>query len=231
MTGPHFEPTDLEWHVHQPPFTGVGVPEWLAAVRRFRAETLHSDGLRPGFRGPDGRFRDDDPADPFAHHIVASAEGTPIATLRVIPLTATRLGFCERLLGSAGLERLLTDLGTDRSDAWEGSGWAVRPGRRRAKLGAMVLAAGTAVAQELGLHTAIGASGTRYGQLYRILSAGYHRASGIDPIPAPALVDDLQLVHGTFDTLRPGFRTLVEQTSELLRWDVGSPTRVNRMTS
>ena len=122
MTRPHLDPTDLAWHVHTPPSIGGGVPEWLAAVRRFRAETLHADGLRPAFRGPDGRFRDDDPADPFAHHIVASAEGEPIAALRVIPLAETRLGFCERLLGSAGLEHLLSDLGTDRADSWEGLG-------------------------------------------------------------------------------------------------------------
>lgn len=231
MTGKPFDPTDLAWHVHPPPSTGEGMPAWLVAVRRFRAEMLHADGLRPNFRGPDGSYRDDDPADPFAHHIVATDGDRPVATLRVVPLAATGLGFCERLLGSAALEDILADLGTERSETWEGSGWSVRPGRRRATLGAMVLAGGTAVAQQLGLRTAIGASGTRYGQLYRILSAGYTRASGVGPIPAPDLADDLQIVHGTFDTLRPGFRDLVEQTSELLRWDVTSPIRVNGMTS
>lgn len=231
MTGTPFDPSDLVWNVHAPPVDAEGVPEWLVAVRRFRAEMLHADGLRPDFRGPDGQFRDDDPADPFAHHIVASADGHPVATLRVIPLAATPLGFCERLLGTPALDRLLDDLGAARSETWEGSGWAVRPGRRRATLGAMVLAGGSAVAQKLALRTAIGASGTRYGQLFRILSVGYVRANGVGPIAAPGLADDLQLVHGTFDTLRPGFRTLVEQTSELLRWNAGSPIRVNGMTS
>jgi hypothetical protein len=219
--------------VHPPPgaVDDSDVPAWLVGARRFRAGVLFSDGLRPTFRGPDGEFHDDDPADLFAHHVVATAAGVPVATLRVIPLAATQLGFCERLLGRAPLERLLENIGTERADAWEGSGWAVRPGRRRATIGATVLAAGSAIAREIGLRHAIGASGSRYGQLYRILAAGYHRAPAVDPIPVPGLADDVQVVHGTLDTLRPGFQALVEQTADLLRWSDHYPTRVNRMTS
>jgi hypothetical protein len=224
----------LRWHVH-PPVAGPGdgrsgVPEWLTELRRFRAEVLWSGGLRPAFRDTDGGFRDDDPIDLHSYHVVTTDGGEPIATLRVVPIAAGS-GFCDRLLGRAVVDRLLDQLGTDRDDTWEGSGWAVQPSRRRAAMGARVLAAGSAVARELGLHTAIGAAGSRYGQLVRILAAGYRRAEGAEPVPVSSLADDVYLVHGTLDTLRPGFQALVEQASDLLEWEQHSPTRVNRMTS
>lgn len=219
---------DVRWQVHPPP---AGEPDWLVAVRRFRAEVLHADGLRPMFRRSDGQFRDDDPADPFAHHVVATDGGRPVAVFRVVPLGRTRRGVCERLIGSAPLGRLLTRIEADRADTWEGSGWAVHPERRRAALGVTALAAGQVVARRLGLRTAIGAAGSRYGQLYRILAAGYQPAPGIGSIYVPELVDDLQLVHGTLDTLRPGFQATVERAADLLRWQQGSPTRVNGRSS
>jgi hypothetical protein len=230
----------LRWHVHTPvlrePGTGdpagaADVPEWLVRLRRFRAEVLWADGLRPAFRGTDGEFHDDDPVDPFAHHVVATADGVPVATLRIVPLAVTELGFCDRLLGTGVVDAMLEQLGLARTEAWEGSGWAVQPNRRRADTGARALAGGSAVARELGLHTAIGAAGSRYGQLRRILAAGYRRAESIGPIHVPALADDVQLVHGTLDTLESGFQALVEQASGQLLWKQSSPTRVNRMTS
>lgn len=219
---------ELLWEVYPPP---VGETEWLAAMRRFRAEVLHADGLRPAFRGPDGRFRDEDPTDLVAHHVVATEGGTPVAALRIVPLAATGQGFCERLIGSGALEQLLDRIGTDRADTWEGSGWAVRADRRRGAMGANVLAAGQGVARTLGLRMAIGAAGSRYGQLYRILAAGYRTAPDVGSIHVPALVDDLHLVHGTLDTLRPGFQAAVERVSDLLRWEDHSPTRVNGTSS
>ena len=216
---------DICWHVHPPAWDGT-VPDWLAALRTFRAEVLHAEGLRPSFRGPDGSYHDEDPVDPFAHHVVATVGGALVASLRVVPLATSRDGVCERVFGTAVLEKVLAGLGVDRSQVWEGSGWAVEPGRRGAAMGARVLAAGSAVAAALGLDTAIGASGTRYGQLYRILSAGYRRAPGVAPVVAEAFADDIQLVHGKLHELRPGFQVLVAQAADLLRWIPAHPASV-----
>lgn len=216
---------NLRWHVHSPPagegggdWTGP-VPEWLAALRGFRAEALYADGLRPGFRAPDGRYVDEDPADLHAYHVMATAAGLPVATLRVVPLAAVGRGFCDRLLGSGGVDAVLDQLDAKRGDAWEASGWAVHLSRRRTGVSAQVLAAGAAVARDLGLHMGLGASGSRYGQLYRVLAAGYRLVDRVEPIPVPALADDIQLVHGTLDMVRPGFLALVEQTDGLLEWE------------
>ncbi|HET9254509.1 MAG TPA: hypothetical protein VFO16_04820 [Pseudonocardiaceae bacterium] len=179
---------------------------------------LYADGLRPAFRRPDGVFRDDDPADPFAYHVVTIHDDRPIATLRVLRLSATHSGVCERLLGTDALNRLLTRLGIDQTVAWECSGWAVQPIRRSGGLGLRMLAAGGAVANKLDLTQGIGASGTRYGQLYRVLSAGYRLVPELDPIPVPALADDIQIVYGALTALRPAFQALVTQTAELLEW-------------
>jgi hypothetical protein len=183
------------------------------------------------FRDSAGRFRDDDPADPFAHHVVARVAGAPIATLRIVPLAATRTGVCERLLGAELLDTVLARIGASAEQTWEGSGWAVQPGRRGAAMGPRVVAAGWAVARELGLQTGIGAVGRRYGQLYRVLSVGYRRAEDVEPKKLDSLADEVQLVHGSYRDLRPGFHTLVEQAADLLEWTTQSPTRANRMTS
>lgn len=167
----------------------------------------------------DGRFRDDDPADLVAHHVVARIEGAIVATLRVVPLAATGNGFCERMFGTPVIDRVLAEAGVPRSAAWEGSGWAVEPSRRGAAMGPRVLAAGSAVAARLGLGHAIGAAGRRYGQLYRILAAGYRRADGVPPVTVTALADDVALVHGALTELRPAFRELVDRSVDLLRWD------------
>lgn len=135
------------------------------------------------------------------------------------------------MYGSAAVERALADVGVGRDEAWEGSGWAVEPSRRGAAMGTRVLAAGSAVARELDLSTAIGASGRRYGQLHRILAAGYRRAEGIEPVEVDSLADEVQLVHGTLHELRPSFQDLVERSTDLLRWVDWSPTRANTMTS
>lgn len=146
-------------------------------------------------------------------------------------LEATGTGVCERLLGRPELTRMVRELGGDPATAWEAAGWAVRPDRRAGSMGARVVAAGWAVARELGLGLCVGAAGTRYGQLYRILSVGYRRVPGRDPLDVPDLVDEIQFVYATPATLRPGFIALVEHAVDLLHWDDEPPTKVNRMTS
>lgn len=206
------------------------VPAWLAEVREFRAEILHNGGLRPAFHR-DGRFCDDDPADPFAHHVVARVDGAIVATLRIVPLAATAVGFCERMFGTAVIDRVLAQVGVTRKETWEGSGWAVEPTRRGAAMGPRVLAAGSAAARGLGLTTAIGSSGKRYGQLYRILAAGYRCAEGVDPVGVDSLADDVQLVHGRLVELEPAFQRLVEDAQTRLTLIGSSPTQVKQMTS
>lgn len=146
-------------------------------------------------------------------------------------LEATGTGVCERLLGKPELTRMVRELGGDPATAWEAAGWAVRPDRRAGSMGARVVAAGWAVARELGLGLCVGAAGTRYGQLYRILSVGYRRVPGRDPLDVPDLVDEIQFVYATPATLRPGFIALMEHAVDLLHWDDEPPTKVNRMTS
>jgi hypothetical protein len=206
-----------DWHVLAPPTSGTPGPV-LDAVRRFRGRLLFDDGLRPSFAGgPDGP-RDDDPADLGAHHVVAVDGDEPCSALRVLPLDEGPAGFCDRLLGAGATARLLDRLDVPLDGAWEGSGWAVRPGPGRARMAAETLAAGVAVARELGRETLVGASGTRYGQLHRVLSAGFRRAPGVDPVTVPELADDLQIVLGHVDTLRPEFRSLVDRMSPRLSW-------------
>lgn len=226
-----------DWRVYPPLASDSGerrwagsVPEWLVGIRRFRGEMLYANGLRPAYRRLDGSFRDDDPCDPFAYHAIATLDDELVATMRVVPLAATDSGVCERLFGTARLEQVLTDLGVDRAQTGEGSGWAVHPGRRGAAMGTRSLAAGPALGHELGLRMMIGAVGTRYGALYRVLSAGYQRAVGFVPVEVSGLADEVQLVHATLDDLRPSFVARVKQLTDLLKWADCPPTRVNRMT-
>jgi hypothetical protein len=207
------------------------IPEWLGQLRRFRAEVLHADGLRPGYRAADGTFRDDDPCDPFAYHVVALTDGALTATLRIVPLAETSTGVCERLLGTDAVEQALADLGLERSEACEGSGWAVHAKRRRLGLGVRSLAAASAVTKTLGLQVMLGAVGVHYGALNRVLSAGIRRVPGFPPVAVPTLADEVQLVHMTFDNLRPSFRVRVERLAELLQWSERSSERVNELTS
>jgi hypothetical protein len=225
------------WLVHPPVAhdSGTGrwdgeIPEWLVQLRRFRAEVLHADGLRPSYRAADGTFHDDDPCDPFAYHVVALSDGALTATLRIVPLGETSTGVCDRLLGTDAVDKALAELGVDRSEACEGSGWAVHARRRRAAMGVRSLAAAPAVTGALGLRVMIGAVGVRYGALYRVLSAGYQRTPGFAPVEVPTFADEVQLVHMTFDKLRPSFRARVEQLAELLQWDERSSERVNELT-
>lgn len=215
MTGP----AGLDWSVRPPPTPGEPPPDWLVRLREFRAEVLHADGLRPAYRLPDGTFADPDPGDLVAHHVLVRDADDLVGALRVIPLAATRAGFCERLVGSAGIEQLLAALDAQRADIGEASGWAVAPQRRSEALGPRVLAAGVAVAQMLGLPTTVGAVGRRYGQLYRALAAGFCRAPGFDLVEVAALSDDLQLMFGRYEDLRPGFRSVVDQATEMLQWE------------
>ncbi|TCK26821.1 hypothetical protein [Pseudonocardia endophytica] len=210
-------PARPDWHVLEPQAAGTPWP-MLDAVRCFRGRLLYDDGLRPAFAGGTDGPCDDDPADLGAHHVVAVSGGEPCAALRVLPLDDGSAGFCDRLLGDGATARLLTRLDVPLEDAWEGSGWAVRPGPGRARTAAETLAAGVAVARELGRDTLVGASGTRYGQLHRVLSAGFRRAPGVDPVTVPELADDLQVVLGHVDTLRPEFRALVDRMTPRLSW-------------
>lgn len=222
----------VEWRVHPPPRDDCARDtRILAEVRAFRAGVLWSGGLRPRFRDAAGRFVDDDPADPFAHHVVARVDGAIVAAMRVVPLAATDQGFCERMFGTEELEAAIGRVGATRAETWEGSGWAVEPSRRGAAMGLRVLAAASAVARALGLELAVGASGRRYGQLYRILSAGYRRAEGATPVEVEELADEVLLVLGRVAELRPRFRELVDGADDLLRWDRLSPVRVDPMTS
>jgi hypothetical protein len=225
------------WLVHPPvahdPGTGRWdgeIPEWLVQLRRFRAEVLYADGLRPGYRAADGTFRDEDPCDPFAYHVVALTDGAPTATLRIVPLGETSSGVCERLLGTDAVDKALAELGVDRSEACEASGWAVHAKRRRLGLGVRSLAAASAVTGALRLRIMLGAVGVHYGALNRVLSVGLQRVPGFPPVAVPALVDEVQLVHMTFDKLRPSFRARVERLAELLQWDERSSERVNELT-
>lgn len=227
-----------DWRVYPPPASDPGegrctgpVPAWLVDVRRFRGEMLYADGLRPIYRQLDGSFRDDDPCDPFAYHAIATLDGGLVATVRVVPLATTHSGVCERLFGTARLEQALINLGVDRAQTGEGSGWAVHSSWRGAAMGTRSLAACPALAYELGMRTVIGAVGIRYGALYRVLSAGYQRTTGFVPVEVPELADEVQLVHATLDDLRPSFVARVKQLTDLLKWPDYSPIRVNGMTS
>ena len=199
--------TEPRWTLHPPP--AEAGPARLEQVRAFRGELLHDGGRRPGFGSPAGPF-DADPLDLPARHVVATEDGRPAAVLRVLEWPAAGTGgVCARLLGADRLREVLA--GQRPDDLWEGSGWAVRPGPGRAALALRTLAAGFAVARSLGRYTLVGACGTRYGQLHRVLTAGLRCVEGVDPIPSPPLADDLRLVHGHLDQLRPGFRTLVDE--------------------
>lgn len=213
------------WLVHRPPSVDAGdgvlwdpAPAWLEEIRSFRAEVLYADGKRPRFRDADGRFRDDDPVDGFAHHLVACCDGAVIASLRIVPIVETGIGFCERVFGSTAVDELLSNLGTSRATTCEGSGWAVAPTRRGAAMGSKVLAAGTGVARELGFSTMIGAAGRRFGQLYRAMSVGYRTAPGVPPVEVASLADEVHLVHLGPDQWRPAFREHVERLTPRLVW-------------
>ena len=219
-------PPVLRWLVYPPParkpdWAGFA-PGWLLELQRFRGEVLYNNGLRPAFQTPDGQLSDPNPADPYAYHIIARTTDEVVASLRVIPLTCTDQGFCEQLLGPDGLRRLMRTIGCSRNQVWEGSGWAVCQSWRNASIGSQAVAAGFAVAGKLQLPVAIGASGTRYGQLNHVLTMGYREVPGFGLLPAPTLSDDIRLVYGAFTTLRPAFRDLVDRVAGQLIYETAS---------
>lgn len=189
----------------------------LDGIRTFRARVLHDGGRRPTFRTADGRFADPDPIDEHAHHVVASADGRIVGTLRLLLLDATDRAFCDRLLGRERVDEILAGAGTHRGAVWEGSGWAVDPRRRTGAFGARVLAAGTAVAEALGRTHLIGAAGVRFGQYLRVRQLGYPAAAGIGPVALPRMADEVRIVCGPSATTTPAFRALVARAAAALR--------------
>jgi hypothetical protein len=200
-------PEPLTWTVHTPP----GGDRSLSAISEFRGEVLYDGGRRPAYLRPDGRCADPDPSDQDAYHVTASTPSGLVGVMRVIPLLATSRGVCQRLLGSDDLGRLLTIIDADRAETWEGSGWAVSAVHRSNGLGRELLAAGTALAGQLGLRVAIGAAGVRYGQYARIRQAGYRAVPGFDPLPVAKFADEVRMVWGAEEHLVPEFRQLMKR--------------------
>jgi hypothetical protein len=210
----------MVWTVHAP--SGADRP--LDQIAEFRGQVLYDGGRRPAYRGPDGRCADPDQSDLDAYHITATADSDLVGVMRVVPLKVTSHGVCQRLLGSDGLGRLLAAIDADRSDTWEGSGWAVLPTHRSNGLGRALLAAGSALAGQLGLRVAIGAAGVRYGQYARIRTAGFRPVPGFGPLPVAKFADEVRMVWGTHEHLAPEFRELIRQVGDQLKWPGASPT-------
>ena len=191
----------LRWSVHDPlvPAEATGawpttIPSWLEALWAFRGAVLYDQGRRPQFRKADGRLVDSDPLDVRAYHVLAYRDNTMVGCARLIPLAREVPSLTETLLGERRFAQMLRDLGVGRSGAIEGGRWLVHPAHRCRSLGVQLVAAGGAVARQLGRRVVFGPVGTKTHQDYMLARLGWQPVLSLPLLDCTVFADTLRVM-------------------------------------
>jgi hypothetical protein len=200
-------------------FPSNGRPEgastdWLEEVREMRGRVCYEERRRPWFLMPDGRFRDSDPYDLRALHIVARSGDLVLGCARLMPLANAHRGTISSSLANINIQfdSILRDLGVAKDRVCEASRWVVLP-EFRGKLGRSLVAASWAVACWLSMEFAFVLAGTRERQDVALIRMGAHPFRGIPLIPSRTFDDELPLLY--FDAAHP---------SEMMRLQIDHAT-------
>jgi hypothetical protein len=173
--------------------------DWLEEVREMRGRVCYDERRRPWALMRDGRFRDSDPHDPRAFHLVARSRGLIVGCARFMRLTSAPRSVVASALESINIQFdfILSDLGVTKDKVFEASRWVVLP-EFRGKLGRTLVAASWAVGCWLSMQLAFVLAGTRESQDVALIRMGAHPLRGIPLIPSQTFDDDLRLFY--FDT-------------------------------
>jgi hypothetical protein len=189
--------------------------EWLDEVRALRGAAFFDHGRRPKFKIADGCFRDADPIDPYAWHVLAYFGDRLAGCVRIYPLAGNSLPcLTETLLGEQQFRETLLCLGRHRNNAIEIGRWVVDPALRAQSslapgIGVQLAAAAGAIALALVNQSedanaiAIFSAGSRDNQ-YRMLSRiGLREVSGIDPLISTEYDDEIRVMYCTRNQSMP----------------------------
>jgi hypothetical protein len=179
----------------RPPLTEL--PAWLRELRALRGKIFYNDGQRPSFQTADGAFDDPDPTDTSAFHIVGGSEGRAIGCARLLPSILPD-SWLDSVLGRRRLDTILRNLGVNRSQACEGSRWAVAP-EGRGTLGPVIVAATWAVARWLRCSVGLVLACTCRNQDVALIRMGGHPVPGVPLMRSPVSEDYLRLIY--FDAM------------------------------
>jgi hypothetical protein len=115
----------LELHA---PGEAEGAPGWLEELSAFRGRELYAGGRRPAFRLGEDRYRDDDPHDRFAYHLLArcTRTGALVGCMRFMPVEGAPPCQVEAVLGRERTDIALQAIGARRSSLMEAARWIVR---------------------------------------------------------------------------------------------------------
>ncbi|MEV4378187.1 GNAT family N-acetyltransferase [Streptosporangium sp. NPDC049644] len=145
---------------------GEPAADWLAEIRRFRAEVFYDRGRRPGFQVGDAEFDDPQDLDLDAFHLTAYVPDREelAACVRLAPPGAAARFQVREHLGEQAYIRLLAEIGADPASLFEAGRLVVAPWTRGRGLGARMVAAVMAAGQALGASIMVCTSGTDDGQ-------------------------------------------------------------------
>lgn len=137
----------------------------LDEIRAFRARVLYASGRRPSFRTADGGFTDPEDADGCSYHILCrDQQGALIGYLRLGPADLLPSSSVEAHLGAERAERVVTELGLDRTRIFEAGRLVVDEDRRKQGVAVATVLLALALARRLGRPVTWATAGERDGQ-------------------------------------------------------------------
>jgi hypothetical protein len=202
-------------------------PEWLDEVRSLRGAALFDNGRRPKFKTGDGCYKDSDPIDPYAWHVLAYFGDSLVGCVRVYPLAGNRLPcLTETLLGEKQFLETLHSLGRHRNNAIEIGRWVVDPALRAQSnlapgIGVQLAAAAGAIALALVNQSedvnaiAIFSAGSRDNQSRMLSRIGLREVSGIEPLLSTEYDDVIRVMYCTRNQkMPPRFQRMMDAMAE-----------------
>jgi hypothetical protein len=222
----------LSWQVRGPlrdSMSGAeeSSPEWLDEVRSLRGAALFDNGRRPKFKSGDGCYRDSDPIDPYAWHVLAYFGDSLAGCVRVYPLAGNSLPcLTETLLGEKQFLETLHSLGRHRNNAMEIGRWVVDPALRAQSslapgIGVQLAAAAGAIALALVNQSedvnaiAIFSAGSRDNQHRMLSRIGLREVSGIEPMISAEYDDVIRVMYCTKNQkMPPRFQRMMDAMAE-----------------
>jgi hypothetical protein len=188
----------------------------LTTLSSFRGAVLFADGRRPVFSDGAGGFRDEDPNDRRSYHVVVRSRDALVGCTRLTPLASVDATTVERIFGRVEIDALLSRLGGARDGCVEGGRWIVAPAFRGGVVGRLLLGALWVLGRRLGAEYALGAAGTRDGQVALIRRVGGIVAD-VAARRIPELDDDVALTYFALQRPPPKARALIARLEPVLR--------------